>query len=73
MTHWTDFFNDRQLLSLGTFSEVLREMKPKIRESMDADRAEALLAYLAIALDKAVIYNSVAGTPRPQPGHSEHL
>ncbi|MEM1043500.1 MAG: DUF1156 domain-containing protein [Bacteroidota bacterium] len=68
MENWADFFNDRQLLSLGTFSEVLAELKPEIQREVGGERARALLTYLAYVLDKAVIYNSVAGRLDPSRG-----
>jgi adenine-specific DNA methylase len=55
---WADTFTHRQLLSLITYLAVLDELRPTIRAELSTDRAEAILTYLAIALDKAADYNS---------------
>ena len=61
MPTWGHFFSERQLLSLCTFLEILREMSPRIMNELGDDRGKATITYLAIALDKAVNYNSVQG------------
>jgi len=51
-------FSPRQLLALGTFSEVLRDLRAEMRAAMDAERAVAVETYLAFALDKAADRNA---------------
>jgi adenine-specific DNA methylase len=58
MPTWADFFSPRQLLALGTFSEVLRDLRNEMRAEMDAERAAAVETYLAFALDKAADRNA---------------
>lgn len=55
---WDQAFSPRQLLSLGTYVECLQELKQEVLEKLPEDRAEAVLTYLGLALDKAVDYNS---------------
>jgi hypothetical protein len=55
---WCDTFAPRQLLSLCTFLEALQELRVKLTAELDEERAKAVLTFLAIALDKAVDYNS---------------
>ena len=58
MEYWSEMFAPRHLLSNGTYVDVLKEMESEIREEYDADRAEAVLAYLAFAVSKVVSYNA---------------
>lgn len=58
MPTWGDMFAPRQLLSLCTFVELLKEVQERVRTELPADRAEAVLTYLGIPLDKAADYNS---------------
>lgn len=58
MSNWSDMFSPRQLVSLCTYVEILQEIKTRIRNELPSDRAEAVITYLAIPLDKAVDYNS---------------
>jgi putative DNA methylase len=57
---FADVFDPRQLFALGTVVEEFRKVSEEIRKSYSEDpaRAEALMAYLAIAVDKVVDYNS---------------
>lgn len=57
MLTWADFFSPRQLLAMLTFLETLRELGEEIRAAMEADRAEEVETYLAMALDKCPNYN----------------
>jgi adenine-specific DNA methylase len=59
--YWTDFFSPRQLLGHCTSVEVFHELVDEIRQRHEGDVPEldrAALAYLAIALDKLLNYNS---------------
>ena len=59
MPLWRDLFSPRQLLCHGTSVEVFREMLEADRSAgrLDAPR-KAAYAYLALALDKLLNYNS---------------
>src|SRR5690606_38000586 len=52
-------FSPRQLLAHGTFVEEFRKLIPEIREAIsDRDRADAVLALLALMQNKALNYNA---------------
>lgn len=55
---WRDMFSPRQLLVHGTFVEEFRNLIPEVRASIeDPDRADAVLALLALMQGKAVNWN----------------
>lgn len=57
--YWADTFTPRQLFSLTTYQETLGELRQLLTNTdMKSDKVNALITYLAIALDKAVIYNN---------------
>ena len=59
MTRWRDMFTPRQLLVHGSFVEEYRKLIDEVRASIpDRDRADAVLALLAMMQGKAVDYNS---------------
>ena len=58
MYRWTDLFSPRQLLSLVTLLETLREVSVEMRQEMDEGRAAAVETYLAFAFEKAFDRNS---------------
>lgn len=58
ITQWSDFFTSRQLLSLATALDCLHRVVADARQEMDTAHAAALELYFALALDKAVDYNS---------------
>lgn len=58
MVEWWRMFSPRQALVLGTYVKHLRTLKPKIRDSMPRERADAVISYLALAMDKSVDYDS---------------
>ncbi|WP_419837620.1 DUF1156 domain-containing protein [Candidatus Poriferisodalis sp.] len=59
MTRWRDMFTPRQLLVHGTFVEEFRKLIPEVRDDLGKqDRADAVLALLAMILGKAVNYNA---------------
>lgn len=57
--NWADFFSPRQLLALATLVETLFDLRPELCSAMDEERAMAVETYLALALDKALDYNSI--------------
>jgi putative DNA methylase len=58
MPSWSDFFSPRQLLAMGTFTEIQKEIFQEISNELGQDKAKAVSTYLAIMLDKAIIYNN---------------
>lgn len=59
MTHWRDLFTPRQLLVHGCFVEEYRQLINEVRAAIpDRERADAVLALLAMMQGKAVGYNS---------------
>jgi hypothetical protein len=71
---FADIFGPRQLLVLGTVVEEYRKVGEEIRRSYgdDTARAEAVMAYLAIAVDKVVDYNSRQAVWHPSRGVIAH-
>ena len=59
MSEWRRFFTPRQLLVMGTAVETLRKLEGELHRNLSPERAGAVIAFLAIALDKAANYNSV--------------
>ncbi len=57
MRTWAELFSPRQLLALCTYLEAYREVAEEVRAALPADRAKAVLTYLAFALDKCADYN----------------
>lgn len=55
---WREMYNARQLLSLSTYLETLLSLGPEIEQGCEPGYANALQVYLALALDKAAIYNN---------------
>ena len=60
MDRWDKMFSPRQLLVMGTAVEELRHLQDEMREQLDADRAAAVNAYLAKAVDKIASYNNMS-------------
>lgn len=58
MPIWSDFFSPRQLLSMGTFIEGLRDIEKRLKLDLESDRANAILAYLGLAINKCTNYSS---------------
>lgn len=57
--YWENSFNSRQLLTLVTYLDGLKEIEKEIRgEKTNNSKAEAIITYLAFAVDKAAIYNN---------------
>ena len=60
ITKWSQLFTPRQLLSLGTFVKYIRHVHKEMRSlGYGADWAEAVMAYLALALDRMADRSSV--------------
>ena len=68
MPTWADFFSPRQLLSIGLFLETMKELELEIIKTEEKERAKAILTYLGIILDKAVIYNNRSSRFNPERG-----
>lgn len=58
MEHWYKMFSPRQRLVHGTFVDEYRRLVPEVRASVAGDRAEAVLALLAMMQAKAINYNA---------------
>ncbi|CAN5331709.1 hypothetical protein BH24ACT7_BH24ACT7_23720 [soil metagenome] len=59
ITSWRNMFSARQLLVHGTFVEEYRNLIPEVRDAIaERDRADAVLALLALVQGKAVSYNA---------------
>jgi adenine-specific DNA methylase len=58
MTRWCDTYTNRQLLSMITLVECLREVAEQAEKEIGLERANAVRTYLGIAIDKASDYNS---------------
>lgn len=59
MSRWRDFFTPRQMLVHGCFVEEFRKLVPEVRAAIDdPDRADAVLALLALMQGKALNYNT---------------
>lgn len=56
--NWKDAFSPRQLLSLITCMEILKEVMHKARKDLSKEMADAIQTYLALAIDKACDHNS---------------
>ena len=59
MTHWRDLYTPRQLLVHGCFVEEYRNLIDEVRAAIpERDRADAVLALLAMMQGKALNWNS---------------
>ncbi|MBD2302319.1 DUF1156 domain-containing protein [Nostoc sp. FACHB-190] len=55
-TH-SDYFNNRQLLTLIIYLNILHEVKDLIQEEHDSEKSEAIITYLALLLNRCVDEN----------------
>ncbi|AFZ22341.1 DUF1156 domain-containing protein [Allocoleopsis franciscana] len=55
---WKDMFNYRQLLTLGTYVEIINEAKALLWAEYEREKVEAISTYLALVLDRCVDLNS---------------
>jgi len=70
MTRWRDMFSPRQLLVHGCFVEEYQRLIDEVQDAVvDRDRAEAVLALLAVMQGKAVSWN--ARKSRWDPGRNK--
>lgn len=58
LTHWHKFFNSRQLLTLVTYVEILKDVKAKLQAEYGPEETEAIAIYLALVLDRCVDKNA---------------
>src|SRR6266516_176843 len=59
LPRFTDIFSRRQLLALLTFiSEVHHAYNNMLEEKLEAERAVAIVTYLALMIDRLADYNS---------------
>jgi putative DNA methylase len=57
--YWEDSFTPRQLLTLVTYAECLKTIESEIiTDTGSIKNKEAIITYLGISLDKAVVYNN---------------
>ena len=61
MYKWSDLFNNRQLLTLSTYVEIIREAKNLTANELGLEKAEAIATYLSLVLDRCVDRNSRLG------------
>ena len=58
LKYWTDFFNARQLLALATYAEVISDAKVFIYKDYSPDKAEAIVSFISLILDRCADSNS---------------
>jgi len=58
MPQWINFFSPRQLLTIGTYAEVMKKIQEEISAKETGEKALALQVYLGTILDKVAIYNN---------------
>jgi putative DNA methylase len=58
MPTWGDFFSPRQLLTLCTALESLKEIAKRAESDLGCNLGRAVVTYLGLALDKSADYNS---------------
>ncbi|MEG3934086.1 DUF1156 domain-containing protein [Microcoleus sp. T3_B1] len=58
LTTWDKYFNPRQLLTLVTYVEIIKEAKALLQAEYEAEKVEAIASYLALVLDRCVDHNS---------------
>lgn len=66
MPTWADMFSSRQLLALGTYLEVFRQVGEQIERELPPGQAKAVETYLGFAFDKAIDRNCYASRWIPQ-------
>jgi adenine-specific DNA methylase len=59
LTQWRSMFTLRQLLTIATSIEVMREVVSESQAELGPEQSRALNLYFAIMLDKCVDYNSM--------------
>lgn len=59
MARWREMFSPRQLLVHGVFVEEFRRSISEVRDSLDGERADAVLSILALMQAKAINFNAI--------------
>jgi putative DNA methylase len=68
---WSDLFTDRQLLALGTFVAHVRAVRDEMQQlNYPTEWIEAVVSYLALALDRLADRCSTLCQPDPSPTQS---
>lgn len=57
---WADFYSPRQLLAMGTLVSELRALAPEILSAEGAERGQAIVDLLALAIDKFANHNCIS-------------
>ncbi len=57
LTHWHKFFNSRQLVTLATYVEIIKEAQGKIQIEYEQDKSEAISVYLSLICDRCADMN----------------
>ncbi|MBE9221375.1 DUF1156 domain-containing protein [Cyanobacterium stanieri LEGE 03274] len=57
INQWHELFNPRQLLTLVSYVEIINEAKAKILAEYELEKAQAIITYLALVLDRCVDRN----------------
>ncbi len=73
MPTWADLFSPRQLLAHCTYLETYHEVAREVRAALPADRAKAVLTYLALVIDKCADYNNYLATWEQSRGIVKHI
>jgi putative DNA methylase len=55
--HWQDLFNSRQLLTLVTYAEVIKQATQLIEVEYEQEKVEAITSYLALVFDRCMDRN----------------
>lgn len=78
---WSEIFNPRQLLTMVSYVEIINEAKALIQSEYVSDKADAVITYLALVLDRCADANcrlnhwdaSRAGAKRASAQHALNL
>ncbi len=67
LEHFDDLFTPRQLVSLTTFSDLVKDARGRmLADGGTTEYADAVATYLAFALSRAIDYNSTLSSWRPK-------
>jgi putative DNA methylase len=58
LTHWHKFFNVRQLLTLATYAQIIKDASLLVQEKEGDEKQRAITTYLALVLDRSADLNS---------------
>ena len=73
MDTWDKLFNQRQLLTLVTYVEIINEAKALSQSEYEPEQVEALATYLTLVLDKCVDKNARLCTWHSGRSHSQRV